>query len=43
MFPSAVIPGPSEASEPGIHNHRPRIWIPGSLTSLAPRNDAVMA
>ena len=34
-----VIPGASEASEPGIHNHRPGLWIPGSRPSAAPRND----
>jgi hypothetical protein len=24
---------------PGIHNPQSWLWIPGSLTSLAPRND----
>ena len=31
--------GPSVAREPGIHNHRLRLWIPGSPPSAAPRND----
>jgi len=31
--------GPSEAREPGIHNHSPGLWIPGSRPSAAPRND----
>jgi hypothetical protein len=27
------------ASDSGIHNHIRRLWIPGSLAALAPRND----
>jgi protein ImuA len=32
--------GPSEAREPGIHNHGLGLWIPGSRPSAAPRNDS---
>src|SRR5260370_10506888 len=34
-----VIPGRAERREPGIHNRRPWLWIPGSLAALGPRND----
>ena len=46
--PSRVIPGRAAWREPGIHNPRPWIWIPGSLAIgpaegrtrwLGPRND----
>ena len=33
---SAVIRGPSAAREPGIHNHSPRVWRPGSRLWRAP-------
>jgi hypothetical protein len=36
---SGVIPGRAERREPGIHNLRPWLWIPGSLAALGPRND----
>ena len=28
--------GASEASEPGIHNHRPGLWIPGPALRAVP-------
>src|SRR5260370_37685585 len=34
-----VIPGRAERREPGIHNRRPWLSIPGSLAALGPRND----
>src|SRR5437763_15581234 len=30
---------PSSGRRPGIHNPHSWLWIPGSLVSLAPRND----
>src|SRR3954463_10712400 len=36
---AAVIPGCASWRRPGIHNPRSWLWIPGSLASLAPRND----
>jgi hypothetical protein len=38
----AVIPGRRASVEPGIHNHQLGVWIPGSLVSLAPRNDGLL-
>ena len=38
--PTLSFRGASAASEPGIHNHRPGVWIPGSRPAAAPRNDA---
>ena len=37
---SAVIPGRAVRREPGIHNHCCGVWISGSRTSFAPRNDS---
>ena len=31
--------GARRRREPGIHNHRRWLWIPGSLATLGPRND----
>ena len=38
--PSTVIPGRAERREPGIHNPKRWLWIPGSLATLGPRNDS---
>src|SRR5258708_20801951 len=32
-------PGAPRRGEPGIHNPRPRLWIPGSPPGVGPRND----
>src|ERR1700760_162248 len=39
MVAPAVIPGCATRRRPGILDHQPGIWIPGSLVSLASRND----
>src|SRR5262245_42479793 len=31
--------GAPQSGEPGIHTPGPRLWIPGSLAALGPRND----
>jgi len=31
--------GARRRREPGIHDHWPWLWIPGSLAALGPRND----
>ena len=36
-----VIPGRRVSAEPGIHTPQRGLWIPGSRTSFAPRNDRV--
>ena len=38
---TVVIPGCATWRRPGIDNPQSWLWIPGSLPSVAPRNDGV--